>query len=128
VVRPSISAQVADFLGEDFSDPDPGVRAKPSRLPIAQALRQCSVGELVAAHDQGQAVALAVLEDGTQVVVPDTCPHDGGLLSDGFIEGNFIVCARHGWEFDGHSGQCTLRPDVQVRCRSVQDSDADADS
>ncbi len=128
MAEPSISAQVADLLGEDISKPEPGLREKPKRLAVAQALIECPRGALIAAHDKGQPLALAVLADGTRVLLPDSCPHDGGLLSDGFVEGNKIVCARHGWEFDAHTGLCSHRPDVKVRCTTLPKAGEPADS
>jgi nitrite reductase/ring-hydroxylating ferredoxin subunit len=83
---------------------------------------------MLAAHDRGKPVAVAVLGDGSTVVLPDSCPHDGGLLSDGYIEGNTIVCARHGWEFDGHSGQCTHQPNLQVPCSVLAEGSGPVDS
>lgn len=114
---PSLRDQIASFLGDDWDSPESIVRRdKPKRLPIQQALLTCPALEIIAASDAGKELAVAVLEDGSTVVLPDICPHDGGLLSDGFVEGNRIVCARHGWEFDGHSGQCAHKPGIIVQC------------
>ena len=49
-------------------------------------------------------------------VTDDVCPHDGGKLSDGFVDGGKLVCARHGWEFDGCTGACPER-DVVIATR-----------
>ena len=32
------------------------------------------------------------------------CPHQGGSLGDGYLEGNRIICPLHGWEFDVATG------------------------
>jgi nitrite reductase/ring-hydroxylating ferredoxin subunit len=32
--------------------------------------------------------------------VSDTCPHAGGPLSDGWLEGTEVTCPWHGWSFD----------------------------
>jgi nitrite reductase/ring-hydroxylating ferredoxin subunit len=34
------------------------------------------------------------------------CPHDGGRISDGFVDGERLVCARHGWELVARNGRC----------------------
>ncbi len=48
---------------------------------------------------------------GRAFVLPDRCPHDGQPLSDGFVDGDRIVCARHGWEIDACSGRrCPITP------------------
>ena len=107
-----------DLAAECPPEESPLRRPDPKRLPLAQAMRQCAAGQIVAALDKGAPVAVASLQSGTLVVLADSCPHDGGLLSDGFVEGENIVCARHGWEFDGHTGECLGRPDVIVPCRA----------
>ena len=60
----------------------------------------------------------------TAYAVADRCPHDGGRLSDGWLDGDRLVCARHAWEIEVCSGQCDRRSRdiVQVRrlVRSVQ--------
>ena len=54
-------------------------------------------------------VAVARLGSGRLVVVEDECPHDGGRISDGFVEGERLVCARHNWELEVAAGsrRCT---------------------
>jgi nitrite reductase/ring-hydroxylating ferredoxin subunit len=34
------------------------------------------------------------------------CPHQGGNLCDGWIEGDILSCPLHGWEFDLRTGVC----------------------
>jgi nitrite reductase/ring-hydroxylating ferredoxin subunit len=100
----SLSAAIVECLGED---PTP---ARPGRLPVAAVARRCPRGEVRPACHRGRDVAVAVLADGRRVVVADRCPHDGGLLSDGFVDGDRLVCARHGWEFDLTTGEAAGRP------------------
>jgi 3-phenylpropionate/trans-cinnamate dioxygenase ferredoxin component len=44
--------------------------------------------------------------------IGDVCSHDDGPLGDGVIEGNHIVCPRHGAEFDVRSGKAVAMPAV----------------
>jgi len=44
--------------------------------------------------------------------IRDICTHDDGPLGDGEIEGNNIVCPRHGGEFDIRTGQAVQMPAV----------------
>jgi 3-phenylpropionate/trans-cinnamate dioxygenase ferredoxin component len=44
--------------------------------------------------------------------IRDVCTHDDGPLGDGMIEGNNIVCPRHGGEFDYRTGQAVQMPAV----------------
>jgi nitrite reductase/ring-hydroxylating ferredoxin subunit len=92
----SLRALVCDELG---FDPD-----LPSRPTLTEAAARCAPGQVVAAEDRGALVAVLRLDDGRAFVVEDTCPHDGGLLSDGYVEGDRLVCARHNWEFDPSTG------------------------
>jgi len=51
-------------------------------------------------------VAVARLGSGKLVIVADECPHDGGRISDGYVEGDRLVCVRHGWELVACAGRC----------------------
>jgi nitrite reductase/ring-hydroxylating ferredoxin subunit len=102
VSQPSLRALIADLIGEEL----------PARPTVAEALASCPAGRLAAAREQGIDLVVAVLDDGRSFVLPDRCPHDGRPLSDGFIEGDRIVCARHGWEIEACSGRrCPASPD-----------------
>jgi len=39
--------------------------------------------------------------DGTLRSAPRACPHLDFDLADGWVEGDELVCAGHGWAFDG---------------------------
>jgi len=47
------------------------------------------------------------------------CPHQGGSLSDGLVEGDIVTCPLHGWEFDLRSGACMTIPGESVPRYSV---------
>mgnify|MGYP001557315103 CR=1 FL=1 len=91
-----LRAQLLDELGYD---PDDG------RVDV-RALGEVPIGAVVPARDGARQVAVARLGSGALVVVEDACPHDGGRISDGFVEGERIVCARHGWELMPCGGRC----------------------
>jgi nitrite reductase/ring-hydroxylating ferredoxin subunit len=40
------------------------------------------------------------------------CPHQGGPLGQGILEGETVTCPWHGWQFNVCSGQCRLSPSV----------------
>jgi nitrite reductase/ring-hydroxylating ferredoxin subunit len=40
----------------------------------------------------------------------NVCPHEGGSLSEGWVEGEIAVCPLHGWEFDVRSAACMTVP------------------
>jgi 3-phenylpropionate/trans-cinnamate dioxygenase ferredoxin subunit len=49
---------------------------------------------------------------GQLFAIGDVCSHDDGPLGDGTLEGNHIVCPRHGAEFDVRTGQVVQMPAV----------------
>jgi len=48
--------------------------------------------------------------DGEFYAIEDTCTHDGGELSSGEIDGDEIVCPRHGARFCIRTGEVTAPP------------------
>ena len=92
----SLSAQVIDELGYDPDDGVPELLDPPS----------VSRGTMIAARIGARRVAVARLASGRLIVVADECPHDGGRISDGFVEGERLICARHGWELEARDGRC----------------------
>jgi len=89
------------------------------RPTVEAALAEARPGQVLAALDGGRPVALVVLDDGQAFAVEDRCPHDGGRLSDGFVDGDRLVCARHGWEVDPCTGRCDFRPQELVSVRGL---------
>ena len=54
-------------------------------------------------------VVLAML-DGKIFCIEDICTHDGGTLGDGEMDGNCLVCPRHGAKFDFRTGDAMCMP------------------
>lgn len=48
------------------------------------------------------------------LAIGNECPHQGGNLCDGWIEGDILSCPLHGWEFDLRSGVCMTIPGERV--------------
>jgi phenylpropionate dioxygenase-like ring-hydroxylating dioxygenase large terminal subunit len=94
-----VSAQLLDELGYDPDDGIPDVRDV-----------VVDIGEIVRARDGAAPVAVARLGSGKLVVVVDECPHDGGRISDGFVDGERLVCARHNWELEVTGNRCKRAP------------------
>jgi nitrite reductase/ring-hydroxylating ferredoxin subunit len=46
--------------------------------------------------------------DGVFYALENTCPHQGGPLADGWIEGATVTCPWHAWCFDVRDGKMTL--------------------
>lgn len=49
------------------------------------------------------------------VVIANSCPHAGGNLSAGAVEGNVVTCPWHDWAFDLDTSACTMNERVCVK-------------
>ena len=57
--------------------------------------------------------ALAVARVGEEVYALDNvCPHAGGPLGDGTLDGCELTCPWHGWQYDVESGQNCLTESI----------------
>ena len=63
----------------------------------------------------GKTLALCNAE-GTFFAVDNTCPHRGGPLGEGFLDGNRLTCPWHGWQFDLTTGQNVLPLSAGLTC------------
>lgn len=88
---------------------------------VAEAVRAkvCSVKELGEGVGRmvtvlGKALALFAL-DGKIVAMDAECPHEGGPLYEGTIEGGCVVCPWHRYGFDLASGRCYSDPSLCLR-------------
>lgn len=86
---------------------------------MSDFVRICSQGELPADGNvkefvvNGRALCVAKV-DGTVSVLDGTCPHEGGPLGEGSIEGNKVVCPWHGFAFDVKTGLNDDDPDLRA--------------
>ncbi len=42
------------------------------------------------------------------------CPHEGGPLEDGTLDGDIVICPWHGFDFDLKTGECLVDSDLRV--------------
>lgn len=87
---------------------------------MSDFVRICSQEELPAAGAVKEFVAdgrpLCVANvDGSICVLDGTCPHEGGPLGEGSIDGNKIVCPWHSYAFDARTGANDEDPDVNAQ-------------
>jgi nitrite reductase/ring-hydroxylating ferredoxin subunit len=68
---------------------------------------------------QGRVVALFNV-DGKIFAMDGICPHAGGPLSEGTIEGQIVTCPWHGWQFKLATGQNVYNPKCVQRCYEVR--------
>jgi 5,5'-dehydrodivanillate O-demethylase len=74
----------------------------------------CDSASLRAGHVKpvrvmGEDITLYRGENGTAHAAANRCPHRGVRLALGFVDGDAIRCAYHGWTFDAE-GQCIKQP------------------
>jgi len=53
---------------------------------------------------------------GTIHAIDGICPHQGGPLGQGMLEGCIVTCPWHGWQFDVTTGQNQLNPRIVQDC------------
>jgi len=78
-------------------------------LPRGQAVMVTADGQEVALFHRGDEI----------FAIGNECPHQGGFLSDGSVDGDIVTCPLHGWEFDLRSGACMTVPGEAVPCHTV---------
>jgi nitrite reductase (NADH) small subunit len=74
-------------------------------LPPAGEAREFTVGTRL--------VCVANL-NGEYSALDNVCPHRGGPLGQGVIEGDKLVCPWHGWQFDPRTGALAHAPEQKV--------------
>ena len=67
----------------------------------------------------GTAIAVANTGDGFHACT-NTCPHAGGPLGEGELNGNVLTCPYHGWSFDLAEGTCLTNGDVELLTYDVK--------
>ncbi|CAB4896714.1 Rieske (2Fe-2S) protein [Rhodococcus fascians] len=74
-------------------------------VPVG-ALEDLTPGEGRAYVVDGQQVAVFLLSDGSVRAMDAVCPHRGGPLADGQIDGSVVVCPLHQYAFSLDDGTC----------------------
>jgi 3-phenylpropionate/trans-cinnamate dioxygenase ferredoxin subunit len=70
---------------------------------------QIPAGERLFVELDGKSIVLFNLA-GKFFAIGDICSHDNGPVGDGEIEGNEVICPRHGGRFDVQTGKATSLP------------------
>ena len=58
--------------------------------------------------------------DGNFYALDSLCPHLGGPLVAGTVEGNVVTCPWHRWQFNLETGICPVNPSFSARSYPVQ--------
>ena len=75
-------------------------------------------GKAIKVEVEGRMVSLFNLE-GSYWAIDDTCPHRGGPLSEGEVEGEVVTCPWHGSEFNIKTGD-VLKPPAGAGVKSYK--------
>jgi nitrite reductase (NADH) small subunit len=67
-------------------------------------LEDIPVGEGRALAAGDEQVAVFRLRDGTLRALGAVCPHLGGPLADGLLDGRVVICPLHGYTYDLNTG------------------------
>ncbi len=90
---------------------------------------QLQLGDVMPVTIWQQAIAVYRDANGQLHALEDACPHKGAALHKGEVQGDRLLCACHGWEFNG-AGNCVKIPDLsetqklpcaQVRSYPIQE-------
>ncbi len=90
-------------------------------LVKACALADIPPGECRALEVDGKDIALFNV-DGTIYALSNSCPHLGGPLGKGSLEGPVVTCPWHNWRFDVRNGELVTDDgaDVGIECYEVK--------
>jgi 5,5'-dehydrodivanillate O-demethylase len=77
--------------------------------PVGYSSELSKAGETRKVRVLGEDLVLARTEGGGVLLVQERCPHRGASLLYGFVEGEQIRCAYHGWLYNS-AGECVERP------------------
>ena len=80
---------------------------------------QLKPGTAMKVDVNGQELALYNV-DGKYFATSNICPHQGGPLAEGMMEGCSVVCPWHAWVFDVSTGQSPVNPRAKIPCYPVK--------
>jgi nitrite reductase (NADH) small subunit len=86
--------------------------------PIAET-SEVPVGGLIEAEHDGRYIAVCNVA-GEVRAIDGTCPHQGGPLGEGALNGEFVTCPWHMWDFHSGTGECAFNPRVRVEVLPVK--------
>ena len=66
----------------------------------------------------GKSIALFNVS-GRYYATDNSCPHRGGPLAEGDLDGAIVICPWHGWRWDVTTGANVNNPAVTVACFPV---------
>jgi nitrite reductase (NADH) small subunit len=86
------------------------------------ALRLLPPGAAIQVDIGGNAVAVCNVESAIYAI-DGICPHSGGPLGHGALDGPILTCPFHAWEFDCRTGASTVSEDFRLATYPVKVED-----
>lgn len=94
---------------------------------MSEFVRIADTSEIEPGHAKGFSVGrfeVAVFNiGGTLFALENICPHQGGPIADGWLEGATITCPWHAWCFDVRTGKMTLGDFAHIPRFAVRERD-----
>ena len=63
--------------------------------------------------------------DGKYYAIDNTCPHRGGPMAEGDLDGLVVSCPWHAWRWDLRTGANVNNPAVKLGCYAVTEEAGD---
>lgn len=87
-------------------------------------LTELAEGEVMELMVDGEPLALCRTTEGV-FALDGACPHAGGPLGDGTLDGHTLTCPYHGWAFDITTGACAMDESLRANARPVDVRDGE---
>ena len=92
------------------------VPVKPSADPQRPMIHPEEITEGSAKLLRAKGEEMAVFKNNGQLYgIQNICPHEGGQLCKGWIDGGEVVCPLHGYKFNLKTGVCSTDPKLRVK-------------
>lgn len=85
---------------------------------------QIPEGSGLAVEAEGREIGL-FLVDGRVCAIDPVCPHAGGPLTEGGVNGRNVMCPWHGWEFSLETGICDFNDAICLKTYKVKEEGGD---
>jgi nitrite reductase/ring-hydroxylating ferredoxin subunit len=80
---------------------------------------QLQPGKVLKVVAEGKEIALCNV-DGKFFATTTMCPHQGGPLDEGELDGTTIICPWHGWMFNVADGCAVMNPKLKIKTYPVE--------
>jgi nitrite reductase/ring-hydroxylating ferredoxin subunit len=80
--------------------------------PVA-SVAELPEGSLLEVTQSGRLYALCNV-GGEVRALSGVCPHHGGPLGQGALEGSYVACPWHAWQFDSATGACVFNDELRI--------------